>query len=98
MHMADQILTAVFDVASDIETEAGNLKACVELMERALQFSYVEPKAVERAQAQMIFLTSCIGDIRQRLDAISGAAYGIHSVGRAMEPDAKEGEELVRHV
>lgn len=76
--MTDKIVPFnIFDIASSIEQEAGNLRVCRTLMTEALQFSYTDPEAAGLAQSQLFFLVRALGDMEKRLDEIEAAAYNI---------------------
>lgn len=65
----------IFGIATRIEEEAHNLKACRSLMNEALQFSYMDTEAAGLAQSQLFFLVRALGDLEKRLEEIEAAAY-----------------------
>lgn len=76
--MADQIEPRTSsDIASELETETGKLKACIGLVNQTLQFSHKDAEQVARAQSQLFLLTDFLEAIHERLAAITGQTYAL---------------------
>jgi hypothetical protein len=71
--------TNLFDIASELETEADKLKAGIELMNGALLYSCIDAEQAGRAQRQLFFLTGVLSDLQKRLEVITAAAYDCHT-------------------
>lgn len=76
--MTSQILPpTVSEIATGIADEANNLKMAIGLMERSLQFNCSDKEAAMRAQGELFFLTSSIGDLQIRLELLSDDARAL---------------------
>jgi hypothetical protein len=73
----------IFDLASEIETESSKLESFVELMNKALQFRYVDKDEVASAQGQLFLLSDVLSEIQKRIEAISSAAYDLSREAKA---------------
>lgn len=74
--MTDQIVPrALKDIASELETETGKLKACIGLLNQTLQFSYKDAEQVGRAQGQLFLLTEFLEGLHERLSVLTLEAY-----------------------
>jgi len=74
--MTDQIVPrALNDIASELETETGKLKACIGLINQTLLFSYKDAEQVGRAQSQLFLLAEVIDDLHERLSALTEETY-----------------------
>lgn len=74
--MTDQTVPRTsIDIASELETETGKLKACIGLINQTLQFRYKEADDVARAQGQLFLLTDLLGEMQERLATLTADVY-----------------------